>query len=233
MEHMNAKSWIACCKEAASHFEGLGLRDGTPNDTIRRWHAAFRKAEVFPHPKKFVEGQQPSMIFVYFPRAKELFIDIANKNSHQLTSYIMADKFATCILPVLEQESRDEGCFDDGSPGQKLLGKLLANPPTKHQVLRWLNEFNIEYDKHFSSRGRRENLSQGMREAWASGKYANRRPKGQGLKRRKAAATEDDQNGKDEESGDANDSNDNQNQSEEEMDDISAAEIEVDDEYDD
>ena len=94
---------------------------------------------------------------------------------------------------MLEKESRDNACFDDGSPEQKLLVKLLANPPKGCTMCRWMNHLNIEYDKQCTRRCRNGEsfLSQRMQEAWAAGKYANRRPRGQGLKRGKEAAAHD------------------------------------------
>lgn len=61
---------------------------------------------------------------------------------------------------------------------------MLAHPPSGAVAKKWLKHFNIEYDIQCTRKGRNGTsyLSQRMKEAWASGKYAKRRPKGQGGK---------------------------------------------------
>jgi len=191
MKNMNKMSWHQCCEEAAKEMVDLGLTENN-GKTITRWNVIFRKENVFPHPKRHVvemdyESRHSVQIFKHFPKAKELFLEIAHENIDGLTAAMMREQVITKILPELERESREKECFDDGSPGQKLLKRLLANPPSVDMTRRWLNDSNIEWDKFCTRRGRNGTsyLSQRMKEAWAAGKYTKRRPKGQGLKKGK------------------------------------------------
>lgn len=185
---MNKKSWQDCCARASKELSELGLTKANAN-TVRAWNKSFRENNVFPHPRRLVIEKDNSSsyirIFDYFPRAQEMFIDIANENIEQMTGKLITSEFANTILPELERESIVAECFGDDSPGQKMLAKLLKKPPSEQMVTGWLRHFNIHYDKHCTRRGRGGNsyLSQRMKEAWASGKYANRRPKGQGLQK--------------------------------------------------
>ena len=116
-----------------------------------------------------------------------MFLDLASNNIDQLTGKWMMNEVATTILPELERESKESGCFNDGSPAQNLLGKYVTKPPSVATVRRWLKKFNIQYDHKCTQRGRGgvSSVSRSMKEAWASGKFANRRPKGQGLQQKK------------------------------------------------
>jgi hypothetical protein len=124
-------------------------------------------------------------MFEHFPDEKDMFMDIADNNAHQLTGTFMTNEFRTTILPELEKQSLEKGCFDDGSKGQKLLLKLIANPPSHCTIIKWMRKFNIEWDAYQTQRGRGGvgSVSRSLKEAWAAGKFKNRRPKGQGLKR--------------------------------------------------
>ena len=167
-------------------------------DLIRRWNLGFRVEELFPHPGRLTREKKPGggTIFDFFPQAKELFVEIANANIQQMSSVgvmtsldTMVEQFSARVIPELERDSREKGCFDDGSSAQKSLKKLIATPPTTTTIRRWLKKLNIEYDRQVAQRGKGTSyLAQRMKEAWASGKYSNRRPKGQGLKRGKQAA---------------------------------------------
>ena len=180
---------------AAKELNALGLAKAPGGDSIRQWNVAFRIGNVFPHPRRHVVEKKPrgaEQIFEYFPKAREMFVAIANENIHQMTGKLMIQEFMTKIVPELERDSREKGCFDDGSPGQKILVKLIAHPPSKTVVTKWFKLCNIEYDKQCTRRGKGTSyLSQRMREAWASGKYKDRRPKGQGLKKGKQDAQVD------------------------------------------
>ena len=70
-----------------------------------------------------------SNLWVLSKGKRKMFLEIARENTDQLTTYLMEEQFASSILLVLEKDSRDNECFDDGSPSQKLLVKLLTNPP--------------------------------------------------------------------------------------------------------
>jgi len=189
LEKMNKQRWRECCEEAAVQLDGLGLTQLT-GSTVQRYQLSFRVGNVFPHPAIVVkerQSQKSDRIFEFFPKAKEMFLKIANENTDRITRQLFEDEFAATILPVLERESRDEGCFDDGSPAQKLLVRLLAKPPSHIMIREWMKYLNIEYDEQCRKKYHRQR----MQEAWASGMYANRRPKGQGLKRCKALDDED------------------------------------------
>jgi hypothetical protein len=185
IETMNTQTWKQCCRNSASSLHALGLTKIT-GDSIMRWNLQFRVDNVFTHPGKMVNEKQRSndsiRIFEYFPKSKDRFLDIANINIDKLTGKLMKKEFSATILPELERESRENECFDNGSPEQKLLVKLLADPPSEKLILRWLRQFDVQWDTHCTRKGRDGNsyLSQRMREAWAAGKYSNRRPKGQG-----------------------------------------------------
>jgi len=190
MKKMNKETWGQCCVMAAIELNELGLTKFSGGEGVARWNTQFRTVNTFPHPKRHVTKKQSweyMMIFEYFPSAKDMFLEIANENMDRLTGKLMKEEFATTILPALEMESRENGSFDDGSPKQKMLVKLLANPPSGVLVLKWMRHFNIEWDKQCTRKGRDGGsfLSQRMSEAWAAGKYDNRRPKGEGLKKGK------------------------------------------------
>jgi hypothetical protein len=63
----------------------------------------------------------------------------------------------------------------------------------------WLKRFDIEWDMKCTQRGRNgtSKTSNRMREAWAAGKFASRRPKGQGLKRKRADGESNEEEEKD------------------------------------
>ncbi|KAL7543746.1 hypothetical protein ACHAXR_013042 [Thalassiosira sp. AJA248-18] len=193
----NPLKWGECCEEAASQLNGLGLVSWG-GSSIQTMNKTFQVGHVFPHPGRIV-NEKPNLncfrILEYFPKAKEMYMEFANENIDRMTNKLMADEFATNILPAIEKESRDKECFDDGSPEQKMLMKQLANPPSSSTMRKWLKLLNIEYDVQCTRRGRNGvgSLSRRSKAAWAAGKYANRRPKGQGLKRRNAAAAEEDE----------------------------------------
>jgi len=192
MKKMNQHSWNACCKMAGEELSDLGLTQFSGGKTFANWNVHFRIANKFPHPGRLTssaerESNPQFRIFEYFPKAKEMFLEIANENKHQLTGKFMLEQFEETILPTLERDSRDKNCFSDGSKGQKMLVKLLANPPSGTLILKWMGKLNIEWDQWCTRKGRAKDggsyLSQRMSEAWASGKYSNRRPKGQGLRK--------------------------------------------------
>ena len=168
------------------------------------WNVGFRKDGLFQHPKKLVttERVKPEtkfQIFEYFPRAKDMFLEYANEinesENDELCGPVMKEHFDYTILPELERESREKGCFDDESREQKLLVKLLAAPPSLDLVTKWMKQLNIIWDKFASRRGKHSTLSKAMKNAWSSGKYSNRRPKGQGLKKgaKQVVGVEDDE----------------------------------------
>ena len=166
------------------------------------WNVGFRKDGLFQHPKKLVttERVKPEtkfQIFEYFPRAKDMFLEYANENilENKLCARVMKEYLYNTILPELERESRDKRCFDDGTRQQKLLVKLIASSVSPGIIVKWMHQLNIEYDYRATARGKKPDISKAMREAWASGKYSNRRPKGQGLKKggNQAAEVEDDE----------------------------------------
>ena len=202
MKEMNLKIWSQCCDQASKELSEMGLVKNISGKTIQNWAAEFRKEHVFPHPgrhtavkKTHVSEQTSHRIFEYFPRAKEIFLEIVNENHECLTAKLMHEEVPSKLLPILERESTENGCFDDGSPGQKMLNRFLANPPSQEMVRKWMTHLNVEYDKFCTRKGRNGNsyLSQRMKEAWASGKYSNRRPKGQGLKKGKSVNEEEDE----------------------------------------
>ena len=169
----------------AEELTALGLTK-VKGGAIKKWHSDFRKAGVLPHPGKYVNERESSAfirIFEYFPRAKEMFLRFAEDNKDELSGKVMAEEFAKTILPELERESREKGCFDDGSPAQKLLVKQLAKPPAHGTIVKSMHHLNITWDPMARLRGRDGTSYQSikMKEVWAQGKYANRRPKGQGL----------------------------------------------------
>ena len=156
-----------------------------------QWNIGLRKDGLFQHPQKLVTTERviketKFQIFEYFPRAKDMFLEYANEinesENDELCGPVMKEHFDNAILPELERESREKGCFDDGSPKQRLLVKVLAAPPSLDLVTKWMKQLNIVWDKFASRRGKHSTLSKAMRNAWSSGKYSNRRPKGQGLK---------------------------------------------------
>jgi arsenate reductase-like glutaredoxin family protein len=201
LEEMNTKSYSECCNIAAKELSDLGLIKAA-GSSISKWNMEFRQNTLFSHPGKLVdEKERKAMrdIFKHFPQAKDMFIDIANKNLHQMTSKFMADEFATTILPELEKKSREDGCFNDGTPAQKMLVRYLATPPSQTTVMSWLKRFDIEWDMKCTQRGRNgtSKTSNRMREAWAAGKFASRRPKGQGLKRKRADGESNEEEEKD------------------------------------
>ena len=196
MKKMNKETWGQCCVMAATELNELGLTKFSGGEGVARWNTQFRIVHTFPHPKRHVTKKQSCefiRIFEYFPSAKDMFLVIANENMDRLTGKLMKEEFATTILPALEMESRENGSFDDGSPEQKMLVKLLANAPSGALVLKWMRHFNIEWDKQCTRKGRDGGsfLSKRMSEAWAAGKYENRRPKGKGLKKGKQSGDED------------------------------------------
>ena len=126
-----------------------------------------------------------------------MFLENANENNldNKLCARVMKVHFDNAILPELERESREKGCFDDGTRQQKLLVKLIASSVSPSLILQWMKQLNIEWDYRATARGKKPDISKAMKEAWASGKYSNRRPKGQGLKKggKQAAEVEDDE----------------------------------------
>jgi len=192
MEKMNEHTWNACCTMAGEELGDLGLTQFSGGKTFVNWNTHFRKANIFPHPGYLTstaerESNPQFRIFEYFPKAKEMFLEIANENKHQLTGKFMLEQFKEKILPTLERDSRDKECFDDGSKGQKKLVKLLANPPSRALILRWMGKLNIEWDPYTTRKGSAKDggshLSKRISEARESGKYTKRRPKGKGLKK--------------------------------------------------
>ena len=138
-------------------------------------------------------------IFEYFPRAKDVFLEYANEinesENDELCGPVMKEHFDNAILPELERESREKGCFDDGTRQQKLLVRLISSSVSPGIILKWMKQLNIEWDYRATARGKKPDISKYLKEAWASGKYSNRRPKGQGLKKdgKQAAMVEDDE----------------------------------------
>ena len=195
MEKMNEQNWSKCCEEATTALSQIFGLKGMSAKTLQSLAAAFRKEHVFPHPKRCVDVQKkqeppkqsPRRFFEYFPLAGKMFIEFANKNSDRLTAKLMQEEVEKNIIPTLKRESIENGCFDDGSPGQEMLKKFLDNPPSDEWALKWMKQLNIVYDKFCTRRGRNGNsyLSQRMKEAWASGKYSGRKPKRKGLKKSK------------------------------------------------
>ena len=189
LKEMNKKTFLDCCDMASKDLVELGLIKAV-RTTIQKYNMEFRQNHVFAHPRRVTaeprKAQIAKDIFYYFPQAKDRFIEIATINKHQLTGKFMANEMNRTIVPELERQSRENNCFDDGSPGQDMLVKLLANPFSFARALNYMNKFNIEWDRTCTRRGRGGTsvISQSMKEAWATGKFSNRRPKGQGgLKR--------------------------------------------------
>lgn len=149
---------------------------------------------------RLLQPEEPTLPFLqpFYMQAKEMFVEIANENKDRITGKFMQEEFKGKVLPALEQESRENQCFDNGSREQKMLVRLIAHPPSEALVLSWMRQLNIEWDHWCTRKGRAKDggsyLSQRMAEAWASGKYANRRPKGQGLKKGKERAAENEDN---------------------------------------
>eukprot|EP00581_Thalassiosira_minuscula_P011088 CAMPEP_0183717904 /NCGR_PEP_ID=MMETSP0737-20130205/11334_1 /TAXON_ID=385413 /ORGANISM="Thalassiosira miniscula, Strain CCMP1093" /LENGTH=1299 /DNA_ID=CAMNT_0025947381 /DNA_START=283 /DNA_END=4182 /DNA_ORIENTATION=+ len=189
INRMNLIPFRECCNIALKDLTELGLTKFSGPNTVLKWAAQFRVSNTFPHPGRHTakpkQGFDQFHVFEYFPTAKKMFLDIANENMERLTGKLMKEEFEKQILPALEAESREKGIFDDGSREQKLLMKLLSNPPSEDLTLKWMPRLGIEWDKHCTRRGRGGSsyLSMRMREAWAEGKYSKRRPKGQGLKK--------------------------------------------------
>jgi len=206
MKKMNQHNWGTCCKMASAELSPLGLTK-FGGIAVASWNAHFRIDNKFPHPVRLTRtGERETnhfvRIFEYFPQAKEMFLEIANENKHQLSGKFMLEQFEEKILPTLERDSRDKECFNDGTKPQKMLMKMLTKTPSEASVLKWMRQLNIEWDQYTTMRGRGSYLSQRMAEAWAAGKYANRRPKGQGLKKGQAQdpdIVEDDMQGLDNE----------------------------------
>ena len=143
---MNQKKWTQCCDEAAEELSALGHTQ-LKGDNIQRMQTIFRKENAFPHPGRLVKEKKDDFwIFDYFPVAKEMFLSIAENNSDLLTATLMKEKFVMIILPELERQSREKGNFDDDSKEQKLLVKLIANPPSLNHYCKWMRNLNIEWD---------------------------------------------------------------------------------------
>merc|ERR1719221_616726 len=107
-----------------------------------------------------------------------MFLQHARDERDQISGKMMHAELVNNILPALRAESVENGSFGDHSPGQKLLHRLLNNGISVGGVLKMMKHVGVEYDpRRFS---RMEGFRETMRRAWADGKYANRRPKGQG-----------------------------------------------------
>lgn len=160
----------------AEELTALGLTK-IKSGAIKKWHSDFRIAGVLPHPGKYVNERESNghiRIFEYFPRAKEMFLRFAEDNKDELSGKVMAEEFAKTILPELERESREKGCFDDGSPAQKLLVKQLAKPPGHGTIVKSMHHLNITWDPMARQRGRDGTSYQSikMKEVWAAGKVS-------------------------------------------------------------
>jgi hypothetical protein len=171
LKRIHELSWLECCKIAAEELGELGLTriaaQGIWNLNVR-----FRKEGVLQQKQKAKSSFQ---IFEYFPAAKDLFVEFASENSDKkLSGRMMNEYFQGTILPNLERESREKGSFDDGSEEQALLVQLIANPPSNKLVGEWALQLSIE---------NKTSISQRLKEAWAAGKFANRRHKGRGKRR--------------------------------------------------
>ena len=178
---LNGTSWGKVTGEVREEMNALGIKCG--DQLIGRTNAKFRQRGVFPHPTSIAEPKDPSALSSikltdYFPTARRMFLRHAEAERDNLSGKLMHAELVNNILPVLRAESMDNGSFGDGSAGQKLLRRLIDRGISVNRVFKMMKHVGIEYDpRHFS---RKEEFKETMRRAWAEGKFANRRPKGQG-----------------------------------------------------
>ena len=144
-------TWLACCKEATTILNGLGIDVATIADTVANYNRIFRTNEVFLHPNIAARaGKKPlPPLLDAYPKAKEMLQMYTKTNLLGLTVDMVFEYVQQHVLPrtyalwLSEQPSSDHK--DDHSYQSFLKAHRLLKF-TPQTALNWMKRLGMRYD---------------------------------------------------------------------------------------
>ena len=94
-------TWLACCKEATTILNTLGIDIATNGETVANYNRIFRTNEVFLHPNIAARaGKRPlPPLLDAYPIAKEMMLMYTKTNLLGLTVDMVTEHVQQHILP--------------------------------------------------------------------------------------------------------------------------------------